>query len=101
MIKVAFQPTGLYRLLGIPMQKSVNTGLDAAAFLGEEIKILNRELSQAASYDDMIRIVSGFIDKRLENGRIKLSRAPRSRAKTASPGQTRTAFHVIQRRIKL
>jgi AraC-like DNA-binding protein len=68
MIKVAFQPTGLYRLLKISMQRTVNTGLDAADFFPEEIGQINKELKGAIAYDDMIRIVSGFINDRITKG---------------------------------
>jgi len=68
MLKVAFHPTGLYRLLKIPMQKTVNKGLNAVDFLSEEIVIVNKKLVQSTSYDDMIKIVSDFINKRMEDG---------------------------------
>ncbi len=35
MIKVAFLPTGLYRLLKIPMKKTVNAGLNAIEFMSQ------------------------------------------------------------------
>lgn len=68
MIKVAFQPTGLYRLLKTPMQKTVNTGLDATDFFSTEIEAVNEQLAQATSYDAMIEIVSAFIDKHIAEG---------------------------------
>src|SRR5680860_959507 len=68
MIKVSFHPTGLYRLLRIPMQKTVNTGLDASIFFTKEIKVVNDKLIQSTSYDDMIEIVSSFIDTQIEKG---------------------------------
>ncbi|MFN8255734.1 MAG: AraC family transcriptional regulator [Bacteroidales bacterium] len=68
MIKVAFLPTGLYRLLKIPMQKTVNTGLNAAEFFTNEIEAVNIQLTCSESYDDMINIISGFIDRQLKNG---------------------------------
>ncbi|MBU0695793.1 MAG: helix-turn-helix domain-containing protein [Bacteroidetes bacterium] len=68
MIKVTFHPTGLYRLLGIPMQKTVNTGLDATTFFSHEIKMEHDKLVQSSSYDTMIEIVSSFIDRQIELG---------------------------------
>ncbi len=68
MIKVAFLPTGLYRLLKIPMKKTVNTGLNAIDFLSGEIGLVNAQLIQSSSYDEMIEIVSAFLDKQMENG---------------------------------
>jgi AraC-like DNA-binding protein len=68
MLKVSFHPTGLYRLLRIPMKKTVNNGLDATLFFTKEIKAVNDKLIQSTSYDDMIEIVSAFIDKQIEKG---------------------------------
>ncbi|MCB0652395.1 MAG: AraC family transcriptional regulator [Saprospiraceae bacterium] len=68
MIKVAFQPTGLYRLLKIPMQKTVNTGLNAADFFPQEISIINEKLIKSTSYDEMIELVSDFINEIMANG---------------------------------
>lgn len=64
MIKVAFHPTGTYRLLGINMQKTVNAGLDATVFWGDEVKILLEQLRQAPSYDDMIESISFFLEEK-------------------------------------
>lgn len=68
MIKVAFHPTGLYRLLRMPMQPTVNSGIDAALFLSEEIELINEALHASTVYEDMIAIVSGFMDKRIGMG---------------------------------
>lgn len=68
MIKVAFLPTGLYRLLKFSMQKTVNTGLNAIEFLSREIELVNAQLIKSSSYDEMIEIVSAFLDKQLLKG---------------------------------
>lgn len=68
MIKVAFLPTGLYRLLKFSMQKTVNTGLNAIEFLSREIELVNAQLIKSSSYDEMIKIVSAFLDKQLLKG---------------------------------
>jgi AraC-like DNA-binding protein len=68
MIKAAFLPTGLYRLLKTPMQKTVNTGLNATDFLSDKIDTLNKTLSKSTSYDEMIEIVSGYLDKIIMDG---------------------------------
>lgn len=68
MIKVAFLPTGLYRLLKFSMQKTVNTGLNAIKFLSPEIELVNTQLIISSSYDEMIKIVSAFLDKQLLKG---------------------------------
>lgn len=66
MIKVAFHPTGTYRLLGINMQQTVNTGLDAAAFWGDDVKDIVKQLRETSSYDKMIEIVSSFIEQKFK-----------------------------------
>jgi len=70
MIKVAFHPTGTYRLLGIDMHATVNTGLDAAGFWGGEVIALLDELKQIADYDSMIGVVASYLEKKFsETGR--------------------------------
>lgn len=66
MIKIAFHPTGTYRLLGINMQQTVNSGIDANEFWGEEVKGLLKQLRQAQSYDLMIELVSGFLEQKFD-----------------------------------
>lgn len=66
MIKVAFHPTGTYRLLGINMQQTVNTGLDATRFWGSGINDLLDQLRRTSSYDSMVEIVSAFLDDKFD-----------------------------------
>ena len=67
MIKIAFYPTGMYRLLGITMEQTVNKGLDAADFWGTEVTDIVQLLRKAVSYDSMIEIISSFIDRKFDN----------------------------------
>lgn len=66
MIKVAFHPTGTYRLLGIPMQQTVNTGLNAAEFWGNDVNEIVEQLRQSSSYDMMIEMICRFIEQRFD-----------------------------------
>jgi AraC-like DNA-binding protein len=61
MIKCAFYPTGTYRLLGIDMQRTVNTGVNATEFWGNEADEIAKQLHTAPSYDAMIDIIDSFI----------------------------------------
>lgn len=61
MIKCSFHPTGTYRLLGINMRQTVNNGLDATAYWGNEVNDILKQLRQASSNDAMIGIVASFI----------------------------------------
>lgn len=68
MIKVAFQPTGLYRLLKTPMQSLVNNGLNASDFFSNDIDSLTYSLGNTSSYDDMIIIVSDYMNNQIQKG---------------------------------
>lgn len=72
MLKVDFQPTGTYRLLGINMEELVNKGLDATTIWGNEITDVLEQLRNTSSYDAMIETVSNFLEKKvIENCRPK------------------------------
>jgi AraC-like DNA-binding protein len=66
MIKIAFHPTGTYRLLGINMQQTVNSGIDATEFWGDYVNKILNQLKQCTSYDSMIEIVWEFIEQRFD-----------------------------------
>lgn len=67
MIKVVFHPTGTYRLLGIDMQQTVNTGLDAKSFWGDEVMEVLDQIRQSVSYDLMIDIVCSFLEAKYDS----------------------------------
>ncbi|MBS1751084.1 MAG: AraC family transcriptional regulator [Bacteroidetes bacterium] len=67
MIKVAFHPTGTYRLLGIPMQQTVNAGLNATEFWGNDVRNILHELQKPISYDEMIATVIDFLEKKFDS----------------------------------
>jgi AraC-like DNA-binding protein len=61
-IKVAFQPGGLYRLLGIPMEELLgNDGIDARDVWGHEINLILEQLSEADSFYDEKIIIEKFL----------------------------------------
>ncbi len=66
MIKVAFHPTGTYRLLGVDMRITVNSGLDAAKIWGNEVNDILHQLRQTPSHDLMIETVSSFIQRKYD-----------------------------------
>lgn len=66
MIKIAFHPTGTYRLLGLNMQQTINNGVDATVFWGDSVDNALKQLRQCSSYDSMIEIVSNFIERRFD-----------------------------------
>jgi AraC-like DNA-binding protein len=65
MVKVLFHPTGTYRLLGINMQRTVNNGLDAREFWGEELDGVLSDLRGTSSYESMANIVSAFLQTKV------------------------------------
>lgn len=67
MIKIAFHPTGLYRLLGLNMQQTVNTGLDATDFWGADVTDILKQIRGTSSYDMMIAIVADFIERKFDS----------------------------------
>lgn len=65
MIKVAFHPTGTYRLLGANMQQTVNAGLDATDFWGNDVNEI-LEAIRKASFDDIAALIISFIEKKFD-----------------------------------
>lgn len=68
MIKVAFNPTGLYRLLKIPMQQTVNKGLNATQFFTGKIDVVCQTLSELTRYQEMQAVISEFLDELITQG---------------------------------
>lgn len=68
MIKVAFHPTGTYRLLGIDMQQTVNIGLNASLLWGGEVDEVLGKIRQCKSYDTMIEIICSFLETKYDAG---------------------------------
>ncbi|MEJ7830444.1 MAG: helix-turn-helix domain-containing protein [Segetibacter sp.] len=66
-IKVGFQPGGLYRFLGTPMQDLLNReAFDAVDLLGNEIIQVNEQLQEAVSFSQMKNIVESYLLKHLD-----------------------------------
>jgi AraC-like DNA-binding protein len=66
MVKVIFHPTGTYRLLGLTMKETVNNGLDATRFWGEDVNKILLQLRNAHSHENRIEIISAFIEARYD-----------------------------------
>jgi len=68
MIKVGFQPGGLYRLLGIPMNELLcNDAFDSTDLLGNEMNDVNDRLKYAFSFTEMKTIIENFLLTRTGN----------------------------------
>jgi AraC-like DNA-binding protein len=66
MMKVGFQPGGLYRLLGIPMKEFLGKdSIDCVELLGNQMNEVNDRLKYAGSFVEMKMIVENFLFTRL------------------------------------
>jgi AraC-like DNA-binding protein len=72
-IKVGFQPSGLYRLLGMPLNEyQVDGAPDSRYVLDKDIVFINEQLQAAASFDRMVSIIEAFFLKKLKQLRPAL-----------------------------
>lgn len=70
-LQIVFQPTGLYRLTGIPSFELTNLYLDAEAVFGKEVHIVNEQLYHASTYESVISIADRFLIQLLKRHRVK------------------------------
>lgn len=63
---IAFQPSGLHRLLRIPMPELYEKDVDTRLLLGSEIDEITERLKAAEDWDEMTRIVEFYLLKRIE-----------------------------------
>lgn len=62
MIHIRFQPGGLFKLLGIPMNELIHQNIDGELLLGQEIKNVHEQLCEVNSYDAMFSILNNFFE---------------------------------------
>ena len=65
MFNIHFHPGALYKFLDIPMIEFLHTDIDAELVLGQEVHILNEQLANTASYDEMVKIVETYLSKKV------------------------------------
>jgi AraC-like DNA-binding protein len=68
MIKVAFHPTGMYRLCGLDMKETVNKGIDATQVWGNKVNDLLEQLRKISAYEEQIKIVAAFLLAKYNEG---------------------------------
>lgn len=68
-VRVDFLPGGLYRLLGVPMNKLFDEGYDAAHFFGPGIHSINSQLQDTDDPDLSKDIVEAFLLARISSQR--------------------------------
>jgi len=72
-VKVVFQPGGLYHLLGgMPLAALTDATLDAESVLGSEISTLTQHLMNTAQYAEMIRVVDTYLFRRFRRRALRL-----------------------------
>ncbi|RSK46867.1 helix-turn-helix domain-containing protein [Hymenobacter rigui] len=65
MLRVAFRPGGLHRLLGVPMTELLDFGAEADLLLGPDLRELTDQLrNPAASYAQLVSLVEAFLLRR-------------------------------------
>lgn len=67
--QIVFQPTALYRLMGIPSFELTNQYLDAVSIFSSDILFVHDALQHAKSYDEMLLIAHKFVIKLISNAR--------------------------------
>lgn len=67
MFVIRFTPTGVYPLLGIPMNELSDRVFDAELFFGSSIRSLRDQLLEAPDPESKFRIASSWISERLDN----------------------------------
>jgi AraC-like DNA-binding protein len=60
-VRVGFHPGGLYRLLGVPMSGMIDGSYDAIDVFGNEMRDVNEQLQEAASFDDINGVITAFL----------------------------------------
>ncbi|QHT70845.1 AraC family transcriptional regulator [Rhodocytophaga rosea] len=71
---IAFQPTALFRLFGIPSFELTGRYLDAEAIFSSHIRFILEELQNATSYNQMTQIADRFITSLAGNTRKEMHR---------------------------
>jgi AraC-like DNA-binding protein len=70
-VRVGFHPGGLYRLLGVPMSEMIDDSYDAMDVFGSQMRDVNEQLQEAASFDEINEVITVFLLRQLK--RLKKS----------------------------
>jgi AraC-like DNA-binding protein len=65
MVYIGFKPGGMYRLLGIPMNKFIDDDLDGRDLYGSEISRIMEQLYEVSDQQELVRIVEKFLISKL------------------------------------
>jgi AraC-like DNA-binding protein len=68
-LQIVFQPTGLFRLTGIPSFELTDQFIDATAVFSKNIRFIHEQLQNAKSYNNMLLIADQFVADMANNAR--------------------------------
>ena len=71
-LQIVFQPSGLFRLTGIPSFELTNTFIDAEAVWGKEIRNTHEQMSNSDDVDKAIKVAEVFLEKLVRNSKRDL-----------------------------
>jgi AraC-like DNA-binding protein len=67
-VQVGFQPGGLYRLLGIPMNEfGADESYESTLMLDKEITFITEQLREVFSFEEIISIVEGYLFRKADS----------------------------------
>ena len=67
--QIVFQPTGLFKITGIPSYELTNLYLDATCVFPKNITTVYEQLQHANTYEDMLAIADKFVDSLISHAR--------------------------------
>lgn len=70
MLKVVFLPGAMYQLFGIPLFQFTDQYLDSQSVIGNEIKTVNEQMTNADSYQQIIHIAEAYLWQKIKKSKI-------------------------------
>ncbi|MCP1382544.1 helix-turn-helix domain-containing protein [Runella salmonicolor] len=71
MFKVLLQPSGFFRLFGIPMTLFAGSYEEINLVLGNEIKEIRERIENAATFGEMVNITEGFLLRKIVDYKVE------------------------------
>jgi AraC-like DNA-binding protein len=71
-LQIIFQPSGLFRLTGIPSYELTNIFIDAEAIWGKEIRAAHEQMNNSDDVDAAIKIAETFLEKMVQKSKRDL-----------------------------
>lgn len=72
MVGIIFRPGGLYRILGVPMNRLLDLDPETDALMGNNINLLREQLQYTENWVDIKQIVENFLFTKLSNAKALL-----------------------------